>query len=134
MFSGFITYVQGKVIAGKYVTFLWSRLQVESSDIQVKDNGTCSVMRAKGMTFTFYNKAKTLQIQGKENASQLRAALVKLACTENSNDSITPELEEQDGVEASRSSDEEGDENNNTMAYQLPTVNSESGIRVRVRV
>ena len=112
---------------------MWSRLQVESSDIQVKDNGTSSV-RAKGMTFTFYNKAKTLQIQGKENSNKLRAALVKLACTENSNESIIPELEEPDGVETSRSSDEEGDEDNNTMAYQLPTVNSESGIRVRVRV
>lgn len=76
MFSGFITCVQGKVIAGQYVTFLWSLLQVESSDTQ--DNGTCSVMRAKGMTFTFYNKANTLQLQGKENANQLRAALVKL--------------------------------------------------------
>lgn len=63
------------------LTFLSSRLQVESRDIQVKDNGTCSVMKAKGMTFNFYTKAKTLQIQGKENANQLRADLVNLACT-----------------------------------------------------
>ena len=85
------------------LTFLSSRLQVESSDIQVKDNGTCSVMKAKGMTFNFYTKAKTLQIQGKENANQFRADLVNLACTENSNGSGSPELEEQDGDEASRS-------------------------------
>ena len=105
------------------LTFLSSRLQVESSDIQVKDNGTCSVMKAKGMTFNFYIKAKTLQIQGKENANQLRADLVNLACTESSNDSVTPELVEQDGVEASRSSDEEGNEDNSTMAHQPPTIN-----------
>ena len=42
--------------------------------------------------------------------TNLRADLVNLACTENPNGSVTPELEEQDGVEASRSSDEEGDE------------------------
>ena len=108
------------------LTFLSSRLQVDSSDIQVKDNGTCSVMKAKGMTFNFYIKAKTLQIQGKENANQLRADLVNLACTENSNNSDTPELDEQDGVEASLPSEEEGDEDKNTMAYQPPTVNLDS--------
>ena len=74
-------------------------------------------MKAKGMTFNFYMEAKTLQIQGKENANQLRADLVNLACTENPNGSVTPELEEQDGVEDSRSSDEEGDEDSNSMAY-----------------
>lgn len=105
------------------LTFLSSRLQIESKDIQVKDNGTCSVMKAKGMTFNFYTKAKTLQIQGKENANQLRADLVNLACTVNSNDSVTPELDEQDGVEASCPSDEEGEEDNNSMAHQSPTVN-----------
>lgn len=93
------------------LTFLLSRLQVDSSDIQIKDNGTCSIMKAKGMMFNFYNKAKTLRIQGKEDANQLRADLVNLACTENSSNSDTPELEEQDGVEASHPSDELGDEN-----------------------
>ena len=67
------------------------------------------------MTFNFYTKAKTLQIQGKENANQLRADLVNLACTVNSNDSVTPESVEQDGVEASRSSDEEGDDDDNHL-------------------
>ena len=72
------------------LTFLSSRLQIESKDIQGKDNGTCSVIKAEGMTFNFYTKAKTLQIQGKENANQLRVDLVNLACTVNSNDSVTP--------------------------------------------
>ena len=103
-------------------------MQVDNSDIQVKDNGTCSVLKAKGMTFNFYNKAKTLLIHGKENANQFRADLVNLACTENSNNSDTPELEEQDGVEASRPSDEVGDEDNNTMAYQPPTVSLDSSM------
>ena len=76
----------------------------------------------------FYIKAKTLQIQGKENANQLRADLVNLACTVNSNDSVTPESVEQDGVEASRSSDEEGDDDDNTMTYQPPTINLDSSI------
>ena len=110
------------------LTFLSPRLQVESSDIQVKGNGTCSVMKVKGMTFNFYIKAKTLQIQGKENANHLRADLVNLACTVNSNDSVTPESVEQDGVEASRSSDEEGDDDDNTMTYQPPTINLDSSI------
>ncbi|PFX15102.1 hypothetical protein AWC38_SpisGene20687 [Stylophora pistillata] len=43
--------------------------------------------------------------------------------------SVTTELEEQDGgIEASRSSDEEGDEGNNSMAYQPPTANLNSSI------
>ena len=79
------------------------------------------------MTFNFYIKAQTLQIQGKENSNQLRANLVNFACTGNSNDSVTPEIVE-DGVEASRSSDEEGNEDKNTMAYQPPTVNLDSSI------
>ena len=80
------------------------------------------------MTFNFYIKAKTLHLQGKENANQLRADLVNLACTVNTNDSVTPKFAEQDGDAVSRSSDEEGDEDNNTMAYQPPTINLDSSI------
>ena len=80
------------------------------------------------MTFNFYTKAKTLQIQGKENANQLRADLVNLACTVNSNDSVTPKLEEQDGVEAFCSSDEEGEEDNNSMTHQSLTANLDSSM------
>ena len=80
------------------------------------------------MTFNFYIKAKTLQIQGKENANQLRADLVNLACTENSNNSDTPELDEQDGVVASHPSDDGGEEDNITTAYQPPTVNLDSSM------
>ena len=55
--------------------------------------------------------------------------MISLFCTKNSNGSATPELEEQDGgFEASRSSDEEGDEGNNSMAYQPPTANLNSSI------
>ena len=119
------------ILGLKGLKFLSSRLQVESSDIQLKDNGTCSVMKVKGMAFNFYVKAKTLQIQGKENANQLRADLVNLACTVNSNHGGTPEFAEQDGVEASRSSDEEGEEDVNTMAHQPPTINLDNSILER---
>ena len=134
MSSTFLSYISSKdqlkwqSTKESLLTFLSSRLQIESNDIQVKDNGTCSVMKAKGMTFNFYTKAKTLQIQGKENANQLRTDLVNLACTVNSNDSVIPELEEQDGVEAFCSSDEEGEENNNSMAHHSLTTNLDSSI------
>ena len=42
------------------------------------------------MTFNFYVKAKTLQIQGKENANHLRVKLVNLARTNNLNESVAP--------------------------------------------
>lgn len=42
------------------------------------------------MTFNFSVKAKTLQIQGKENATQIRVKLVNLARTNNLNDSVAP--------------------------------------------
>lgn len=49
-----------------------------------------SVIKAKEMTFNFYVKAENLQIQGKENANQLRVELVNLARTKNLNDSVAP--------------------------------------------
>ena len=80
------------------------------------------------MTFNFYVKAKTLQIQGKENANQLRVELVNLASSKKpkwQRRTRYEEQNEQDGVEASRSSDEEGDEENNTLTYQ-PSILSTS--------
>ena len=63
------------------LSFLSSQLEVESSALQFKDNGSCAaVMKAKGMTSNFYVKALTLQIQGKENANQLRNELVNRPC------------------------------------------------------
>ena len=47
--------------------FLSSELGIDNSDFQVHDNGTCSVLKLN-ITCNFYTKAKTLQIQGKENA------------------------------------------------------------------
>ena len=52
--------------------------------------GTCSVIKAKEMTFNFYVRAENLQIQGKENANQLRVELVNLARTNNLDDSVAP--------------------------------------------
>ena len=115
MAASFLSYISSKDqlkwqgTKESLLIFLSSRLQVESGDIQVKGNGTCSVMKAKGMkgngacsvmkangmTFNFYIEAKTFQIQGKEYANQLRKDLINLACANNSNNSVTPELEEQ---------------------------------------
>ena len=51
------------------------------------DNGTCSVFKAEQITCNFYTKAKTLQIQGKENAEQLKLNLIALA-----NEKLTVEV------------------------------------------
>ena len=59
--------------------FLSSQLGIDNSDFQVHDNGTCSVFKAEQITCNFYTRAKTLQIQGKENAEQLKLNLVALA-------------------------------------------------------
>ena len=45
--------------------FLLSILQVETSMIQTKDKGMCSVFKVEGITVNFYIKDTTLQIQGK---------------------------------------------------------------------
>ena len=60
--------------------FLSSQLGIDNSDFQVHDNGTCSVFKAEQIiTCNFYTKAKPLQIQGKENAEQLKLNLIALA-------------------------------------------------------
>lgn len=67
--------------------FLSSQLDIDNSDFQVHDNGTCSVFKAEQITCNFYTKAKTLQIQGKENAEQLKLNLIALA-----NEKLTVEV------------------------------------------
>ena len=73
------------------------------------------------MTFNFYVKAENLQIQGKENADQLRVELVNLARTNNLNDNVAPvmknKMNKMASKAASRSSDDEGQEENNTLTY-----------------
>lgn len=59
--------------------FLSSKLGIDSSDFQVQDNGTCSVLKAGHITCNFYTRGKTLQIQDKENAEQLKLNLIDLA-------------------------------------------------------
>ena len=62
------------------------------------------------MTFNFYVKVENLQIQGKENANQLRVELVNLARTNNLNDSVAPvtknKMNKMASKAASRSSDD----------------------------
>ena len=61
------------------LAFLTSKLGIDSSDFQVQDNGTCSVLKAGHITCNFYTRAKPIQIQGKENAEQLKLNLIDLA-------------------------------------------------------
>ena len=82
---------------------LSSKLGIDSSDFQVQDNGTCSVLKAGHITCNFYTKAKTLQIQGKEYAGQLKLNLIDLAkekLPEKLPDEVSwSESERQDGEE-----------------------------------
>ena len=61
------------------MSFVSSQLAIDNSDFQVHDNGTFPVFKAEQNTCNFYTKAQTLQIQGKENAGQLKLNLVALA-------------------------------------------------------
>lgn len=61
------------------LSFVSSQLGIDNSDFQVHDNGTCPVFKAEQNTCNFYTMAQTLQIQGKENAGQLKLDLVALA-------------------------------------------------------
>ena len=44
-----------------------------------RTHGTCLVLKVGHITCNFYTKAKTLQIQGKENAEKLKLNLIELA-------------------------------------------------------
>ena len=83
--------------------FLSSKLGIDTSDFQVQDNGTCSVLKAEYITCNFYTKAKTLQIQGKENAEKLKLNLIDLTkkkLPEKLPDEVPwPESEQQNGEE-----------------------------------
>ena len=53
-------------------------LEVQPNQFRASDNGTCSVFKIQNITCNFYHKAKTLQIQGKEDADKLRKDLINL--------------------------------------------------------
>ena len=82
---------------------LSSQLGIDSKDFQVQDNGTCLVLKVGHITCNFYTKAKTLQIQGKENAEKLKLNLIELAkekLPEKLFDEVPwPESEKQSGDE-----------------------------------
>ena len=60
--------------------FLSSQLIDNLCDFQMHDNGhACYASKAEQITCNFYTKAKTLQIQGEENAEQLKLNLISLA-------------------------------------------------------
>ena len=58
--------------------FLALHLEVQPNQFRASDNGTCAVFKIQNITCNFYHKAKTLQIQGKEDADKLRKDLINL--------------------------------------------------------
>ena len=58
--------------------FLALHVEVQPNQIRANDNGTCAVFKIQNITCNFYHKAKTLQIQGKEDADKLRKDLINL--------------------------------------------------------
>ena len=58
--------------------FLALHLEVQPNQFRANDNGTCAVFKIQNITCNFYHKAKTLQIQGKEDADKLRKDLINL--------------------------------------------------------
>ena len=58
--------------------FLAMHLEVQPNQFRASDNGTCAVFKIQNITCNFYHKAKTLQIQGKEDADKLRKDLINL--------------------------------------------------------
>ena len=56
-------------------------LEVQPNQFRASDNGICAVFKIQNITCNFYHKAKTLQIQGKEEADKLRKDLINLIST-----------------------------------------------------
>ena len=58
--------------------FLTLYLEVQPNQFRANDNGSCAVFKIQNITCNFYHKARTLQIQGKEDADKLRNDLISL--------------------------------------------------------
>ena len=61
--------------------FLALHFEVQPNQFRASDNGICAVLKIQNITCNFYHKAKTLQIQGKEEADKLRKDLINLTST-----------------------------------------------------
>ena len=58
--------------------FLTLHLEVQPNQFRANDNGSCAVFKFQNITCNSYHKARTLQIQGKEDADKLRNDLINL--------------------------------------------------------
>ena len=83
--------------------FLSSPLNImDDKDIHTNNNGTCYVLKLNSLSFSFYNKTKTLQIQGKKEAvDTFKATLLSNLSTDESSDE---DEEEEDEANTSPSS------------------------------
>ena len=61
--------------------FLALHFEVQPNQFRASDNRICAVLKIQNITCNFYHKAKTLQIQGKEEADKLRKDLINLTST-----------------------------------------------------
>ena len=60
-------------------TFLASQLNTDSMNVRVNDIGSCTVFKHDQITCNFYTRAKTLQVQGKDEAEVLKLRFIDLA-------------------------------------------------------
>ena len=70
--------------------FLTLHLEVQPNKFLVNDNGSCAVFKIQNITCNFYHRARTLQIQGKEDADTLRNNLINLTSIRSRRISETP--------------------------------------------
>ena len=70
--------------------FLTLHLEVQPNQFRANDNGSCTVFKIQNITCNFYHKARTLQIQGKEDADKLRNDLNDLTSIRSHPVSETP--------------------------------------------
>ena len=84
--------------------FLSEYFGVESNKFSTLDNGTCLVLKFGQITCNFYTKAKTLQVQGKDD-DDLKNNLISLSKESGArtgsdlcSSSTTAEVPNQDGV------------------------------------
>ena len=70
--------------------FLTLYLEVQPNQFRANDNGSCAVFKIQNITCNFYHKARTLQIQGKEDADKLRNDLISLTSIRSHPVSETP--------------------------------------------
>ena len=69
--------------------FLASELHIKTCNFQVSDNGSCGFFKTAHVTYNFYHKTKTLQVQDRLCAEELKRNFIELATKSNQTETIT---------------------------------------------